>query len=116
MTSGLTRVCVALLAGLMCPWGHTVAAKPLSTEECAKLVSEHAELVKKGVEQRMNQDPEEAKASMDREALNEIERFLFVEGQIRFRCPEVELAIPDPPKPTVPLPIRKPPPPSSTAG
>lgn len=116
MTSGLTRVCVAFFGVLMCLWGLPAAAKPLSGEECSKLVSEHAELARKGIEERMDVDPTTAGEQLSKDELNEIERFLFVEGQIRFRCPEVQLAVPDPPKPTVPLPRRKPVPPTKRAG
>lgn len=107
---------MAFLGVLMCLWGYAVSAKPLSSEECAKLVAEHAELAKRGIEKRMDMDPVTAGESLTKDELNEIERFLFVEGQIRFRCPEVQLAVPDPPMPTVPMPLRKPSPPARSAG
>lgn len=99
MTNGLGRVCAVCLGGLM--WLHVqpAAAKPLSSEECARLVEEHAELAKKGIEKRMDQDAAEASKTLKPDQLQEIERFLFVEGEIRFRCPEIKLAIPEPSKP-----------------
>jgi len=76
---------------------HHAWAKPLSSEECAKLVSEHADLEKKNIETRMDQDPAIAVPLLKPDQLAEIERFLHIEGEIRFRCPEIKLAVPAPP-------------------
>lgn len=122
---------VALL--LIAP--QATSAKPLSSEECAKFAAEHAKLAKKGLEKAMDQDPDKAKAQLEPQQIADIERFLFVEGEIRFRCPEIKLAIPDPPEPVkdkaaekekkkaekpsgpqVPLPQRKPKRPTRRAG
>lgn len=117
-----------LIPALLLITTQQARAKPLSSEECTKLVAEHAELSKKDVESLMDQDPVIAAKQMKPEQLSDIERFLFIEGQIRFRCPAVKLAVPDPPAfdppedqsktaesedkqpagPTVPLPERKP--------
>lgn len=109
--------------------------KPLSSQECAILVSEHSDLTKKDLEATMEQDPAIAAPLLKPEQLAEIERYLFIEGEIRFRCPEIQLAKPkslepepsktadikkaEPEKPSgppVPLPRRKPSPPAKRAG
>ncbi|GBE43193.1 hypothetical protein BMS3Bbin10_01269 [bacterium BMS3Bbin10] len=136
MTSGLKLIATALLglSVLAASRGDT-AAKPLSSEACVKLVNEHTELAKGGIEEAMNQDPENAGAALNEEQLARIERFLFIEGQIRFRCPEVQLpglGVPEPSKtqaaklekkkikkpkgPAVPMPERKPKLPSKSPG
>lgn len=66
-------------------------AKPLSSEACVELVNEHAMLLKAGVEAYMKRDPAKASSTLRAEQLANIDRFLFIEGQIRFRCPEMEL-------------------------
>lgn len=127
MTCKVTRLFLLMPALLFVTAQHA-AAKPLSSEECTKLVAEHAELAKKDIESLMDQDPVMAAKQMKPEQLSEIERFLYIEGEIRFRCPAVKLAVPVPPAfeppeeqektaeseakqpsgPTVPLPDRKP--------
>lgn len=76
----------------------TAQAKPLTTQECTSLVEEHAKLSSKNIEKLMDQDPIEASEKLNPNELAEIERFLFVEGQIRFRCPAVKLKVPPPPE------------------
>lgn len=138
MTCKSTRFFLLIAGMLIIPTQHGMA-KPLSSEDCAKLVSEHSDLAKKDIEAMMDQDPAIASTSMSPEQLAEIERFLFIEGEIRFRCPEIKLAVPKPPAPEptpeeaktasektqqpeqpagppVPLPQRKPKPSSKRAG
>lgn len=92
MTSGLKRFFTAFL-GLTALATQLLpaAAKPLQSEICVKLASEHIELRKGGVEESMNHDPEKAGEILKPEELAKIERYLFIEGQIRFRCPEIRL-------------------------
>ena len=92
VTSGLKRFYTAFL-GLMALATQLspAAAKPLLSEICVKLASEHIELGKGGVEESMNHDPEKAGEILKPEELAKIERYLFIEGQIRFRCPEIRL-------------------------
>ncbi|MEM8744370.1 MAG: hypothetical protein AAGF14_07040 [Pseudomonadota bacterium] len=66
-------------------------AKPLSSEACVALVNEHAKLLKTGVEQQMRGDPAKAGSTLQPQQLANIDRFLFIEGQIRFRCREIKL-------------------------
>jgi len=92
VTSGLTRIGTAtlgltVLATQLVP----VSAKPLLSETCVKLVGEHVELRKGGIEASMDHGPEKAGETMKPEELAKIERYLFIEGQIRFRCPEIRL-------------------------
>jgi hypothetical protein len=139
VTSGLTRNGIAFvglmsLAALLYP----ASAKPLLSEACIKLVGEHKELRLGGIEKAMDHDPAKAGEILKPEELAQIERYLFIEGQIRFRCPEIRLpgskkpalskskkakikgAKPKPPKkpkgPPAPLPKRKPAPPKKKAG
>ena len=92
VTSGLKRIFTAFL-GLMALttlYSQTLA-KPLQSETCVKLAGEHIELRKAGIEEAMDQDPTKAGEVLKPEQLAQIERYLFIEGQIRFRCPEIRL-------------------------
>ena len=108
-------------------------AKPLTSEACVALVDEHNRLSKDGIEKSLAQDPVNASTNIKAEKLASIERFLFIESQIRFRCPAVKLPgleIKAPAKtkaakvekkkirsrgPKIPLPKRKPAPPAKRA-
>ncbi len=70
---------------------HTALAKPLSSEACVQLVNEHSTLAKSGVEQQLKGEPASAGTTLKAEQLANIDRYLFIEGQIRFRCPEIKL-------------------------
>lgn len=98
MTSGLKRT-LRLVPGVLLIGLHAAIAKPLTTQECTRLVEEHAILVNKDIETLMERDPKEAKDLFKPEQLADIERYLYLEGEIRFRCPEVKLAIPELPAP-----------------
>ncbi len=76
---------------LALPLSQQVAAKPLLSETCVKLASEHTELRKGGIEEAMNQDPQKAGEILKPDDLAKIQRYLFIEGQIRFRCPKIKL-------------------------
>lgn len=125
---GLTLVSTALLGLSIMTLAHgDAAAKRLSSEVCTKFANEHAILTKNGVERLMNGDPATARTALKAEQLARIERFLHIEGQIRFRCSQIKLPrlqLPKPAKtqdvklkkqqpkkpkgPIVPLPARKP--------
>lgn len=110
------------------------SAKPLASEACVRLVDEHARLSRDGIEKSLTQDPAKASETIKAEQLANIERFLFIEGQISFRCPAMKLpglktpasakakaAKMDKKKvrprgPMVPLPARNPAPPAKRAG
>lgn len=112
----------------------TASAKPLPSEACVRLVDEHDKLSKNGIEKSLDQDPAKASENIKAEQLANIERFLFIESQIRFRCPAVKLPglkISPPSKaqaaklvkkkarsrgPMIPLPERKPAPSAKRAG
>ena len=98
MTSGLKRT-LRLVPGILLIGLQSAVAKPLTTQECTRLVDEHTILAKKDVETLMDRDPSEAKDLLKPEQLADIERYLYLEGEIRFRCPEVKLAIPEQPAP-----------------
>lgn len=66
-------------------------SKPLPSKACVALVNEHAQLLNAGVEKHMRGDPATASSTLKAEQLANIDRFLFIEGQLRFRCPEVRL-------------------------
>jgi hypothetical protein len=66
-------------------------AKPLSSEACVKLTDEHNKLSKGGIEKSLAQDPAITSKKIKAEQLASIKRFLFIESQIRFRCPSVVL-------------------------
>lgn len=89
--SGLTRIGVALAVPFVLVAWHSAEGKSLSKEACAKLVEEHGGLLKGGIVLAMNKDPEKAREELQPEKLANIERFLFIDGQIRFRCPNVRL-------------------------
>ena len=92
MTSGLTRIGAAFLGlTVLSAQLVPVSAKPLLSETCVKLVGEHVELRRGGIEAAMDHDPEKAGEILKPEELANIERYLFIEGQIRFRCPEIKL-------------------------
>ena len=123
---------LGLILGVALP--INASAKPLPSEACVRLVDEHDKLSKGGIEKSLAQDPATASENIEAEQLANIERFLFIESQIRFRCPAVKLPglkTPAPSKaqaakmekkqiqprgPEVPLPKRKPVPPSKRAG
>ena len=67
------------------------SAKPLSSEECVRLVDEHAKLTRNGIEKSLAQAPPVISETSKTEQLASIERFLFLESQIKFRCPDVIL-------------------------
>lgn len=71
-----------------------VAAKPLDNESCTKIVDEFDSLRKSGVEKAMDSDPAKAKENMSPQMMVNIERYLFLEGQLRFRCPHIKLSLP----------------------
>lgn len=109
-------------------------AKPLASEACVRLVDEHAKLSKDGIEKSLAQDPAKASETIKAEQLANIERYLFIESQIHFRCPAMKLPglkTPAPSKaqaakmgkkkvqprgPMIPLPKRKPALPAKRAG
>jgi hypothetical protein len=92
VTSGLKRFCATFLGltALVLTFSPAVA-KPLLSEACVELASEHTKLRKGGVEEVMDQDPQKAGETLNPEDLAKIERYLFIEGQIRFRCPKIKL-------------------------
>ena len=101
MTNGSTVIGTALLGLSIVTLAHgDAAAKRLSGEACAKLADEHAKLAKSGIELLMNGDPATARTALKQAQLSRIERFLHIEGQIRFRCPQIELPRLAPPKPS----------------
>jgi len=87
----LNLFAVTIAGAIALALSHASLAKPLSSKACVKLVNEHAQLLKTGVEQQMRKDPATAGSTLKSRQLANIDRFLFIEGQLRFRCPEVQL-------------------------
>ncbi len=81
----------AIAASVMLVLPSASFSKPLTSGACVELVNEHARLLKTGVETHMKGDPAVASSTLKPEQLANIDRFLFIEGQLRFRCPEVRL-------------------------
>lgn len=82
-------VYVALILGLAI---HTNAsAKPLTSKACVRLVDEHDKLSRGGIEKSLARNPASAHETLKAEQLALVERFLFIESQIRFRCPASKL-------------------------
>ncbi|MHA1164216.1 MAG: hypothetical protein ACTSP0_01350 [Alphaproteobacteria bacterium] len=123
---------LSLILGVALP--VNASAKPLTSEACVRLVDEHGRLSRGGIEKSLARDPASARDNIKAEQLALIERFLFIESQIRFRCPAVKLPgleITPPSKaqtakvekkqsrprgPMIPLPKRKPASPAKRAG
>lgn len=64
------------------------AAAPLDAEACGRLKQEQAGLVAGGAKGDMARGPDWAKANLSGDKLKQIERFIDVEEQILFRCPQ----------------------------
>lgn len=98
---------------------HASLARPLDTETCHSLATEHRAFVANGIEQHLAQGTAHGAgwtlAHMTLEQVARIKRFLAVEDEIMFRCTGVDLSAVPAPQPTtlktgpvVPLPLRRP--------
>jgi hypothetical protein len=72
-----------------------VRAAPLDEQACAQLKDEQAQLVKAGTKADLDRGAEWARTNLTTDRLRLIERYITVEEQILFRCPQ-----PKPPRQT----------------
>lgn len=72
-----------------------VRAAPLDEQTCAQLKDEQAQLVKAGTKADLDRGADWAKTNLTPDRLRQIERYITVEEQILFRCPQ-----PKPPRQT----------------
>jgi hypothetical protein len=63
-------------------------AAPLDEAACTQLKEEHAQLAKGGTKADLDKGPAWAKANLTPERLKEVERYIAVEEQLLFRCPQ----------------------------
>lgn len=104
--------------------GWRAVAEPLDKESCAKLQSERKQLLNRDMQTALEQGPDWVKTHLTDEAIERVRRFLSVEEQIQFRCRGGGVAKPAAKATdasakevdTVPLPDRKPTPPSAAMG
>jgi hypothetical protein len=82
MTKGRILLLLAALAAAL----PQARAAQLDAESCEKLLNEHGELERAGVEADMAKGPDWAKANLAAEKLARIRRFIDVEAQLLFRC------------------------------
>lgn len=81
MGTGTIGLWVALLA-------MPAGAAPLDADACTRLKQEQAGLVAGGAKGDMARGPDWAKANLSGDKLKQIERYIDVEEQILFRCPQ----------------------------
>ena len=92
-------------------------AEPLDKESCADLQAERKQLLTNDMQAALEQGPDWVKTHLNEAEINQVRRFLTIEEKIQFRCrgggvSKAEASAPIPG--FVPLPDRKPAPPSST--
>jgi len=93
------------------------AAEPLDKQSCSDLQTERKQLLTKNMQTALDQGPDWVKTHLNETEIDQVRRFLNIEEQIEFRCrgggvAKTNIAAPD--AADVPLPDRKPSPPSST--
>lgn len=65
-----------------------VRAAPLDEQTCAQLKDEQAQLVKAGTKADLDRGAEWARTNLTTDRLRLVERYITVEEQILFRCPQ----------------------------
>ena len=93
-------------------------AEPLDKESCANLQSERKQLLNREMQAALDQGPDWVKSHLSEPEIERVRKFLAIEEQIEFRCrgggikkTEAKATPPG----GVPLPDRKPTPPSTDA-
>src|SRR5258706_6219887 len=88
--SNLRRCLLILLgtSGALVVAAGTAVATPLDEETCTRLKGEQAQLAKDGAEASMERGPVWAKANLAPDKLKEVERYIELQEQILFRCPQ----------------------------
>jgi hypothetical protein len=91
------------------------SAEPLDKESCASLQDERKKLLTKEMQAALDQGPDWVKSHLDEAEIEQVRNFLRVEEKIIFRCRGGGVAkAKEPPPSDMPLPDRKPAPPSGT--
>jgi hypothetical protein len=75
-------------AGAILVSNPAVRAAPLDEQACAQLKDEQAQLVKAGTKADLDRGADWAKTNLPPDRLRQIERYITVEEQILFRCPQ----------------------------
>lgn len=95
LRSGRMGVLVLGAAAALATSGPAVRAAPLDDQACAQLKDEQAQLVKAGAKADLDRGADWAKANLATDRLRQVERYITVEEQLLFRCPQ-----PKPPRQT----------------
>ncbi len=108
---GIGLFCGATLLG----WTASLA-EPLDKESCANLQVERKQLLNREMQAALDQGPDWVKSHLSEPEIERVRKFLAIEEQIEFRCRGggITKAKVTPPG-EVPLPDRKPTPPSTDA-
>ncbi|MGC2410761.1 MAG: hypothetical protein WA441_12385 [Methyloceanibacter sp.] len=75
-----------LLSGAMPFIGSGAVAEPLDKQSCASLQNERKQLFNADMQAALEQGPDWVKKHLTDEAIERVRRFLSVEEQIQFRC------------------------------
>ncbi|MGB2931047.1 MAG: hypothetical protein WBE08_03605 [Methyloceanibacter sp.] len=95
--------------------GSVAVAEPLDKESCAKLQLERKQLLNKDMQAALDRGPDWVKENLTEEAISRVRHFLKVEEHIQFRCRGGGVAKQVTKATAVPLPDRKPAPPSTAS-
>jgi hypothetical protein len=97
--------------------GWAVLAEPLDKESCANLQSERKQLLNRDMQAALDQGPDWVKSHLSEPEIDRVRKFLAIEEQIEFRCRGggITKAKAGPLPCEMPLPDRKPTPPSQDA-
>lgn len=80
------RVAFAASAASLATVAGVVLAEPLPKEDCDRLLAEQSELTTSGVRDHLARGPAWGKANLSPPELKKVERFIFIEEQLSFRC------------------------------
>ena len=105
----------AFCAGTLFGW--IASAEPLDKESCANLQGERKQLLNREMQAALDQGPDWVKTHLSEPEIDRVRKFLALEEQIEFRCRGggITKAKAAPPPGEMPLPDRKPTPPSTDA-
>jgi len=90
------------------------SAEPLDKESCSSLQAKRGQLLTKEMQAALDRGPDWVKTHLNETEIDRVRQFLNIEEQIEFRCRGggIAKAKEAPPPDEVPLPDRKPAPPS----
>jgi len=110
-TIGIGLFCGATLFG----WSESFA-EPLDKESCVNLQSERKQLLNRDMQAALDQGPDWVKSHLSEPEIESVRKFLAIEEQLEFRCRGGGVAkTKATPSGEMPLPDRKPAPPSTDA-